>query len=312
MITGGFGFLGGRIGQYLASLGYEIFLGSRNLQDVPTWLRSATPVQLDWGNQSQLAGVCKGMNIIIHAAGMNADDCSKDPISSFEFNSLGTMKLIEAGRLEKIDQFVYLSTAHIYSSPLFGTITEENCPKNLHPYATSHLSAEFAVSYAHNKGYFKGYNLRLSNGFGYPSFPEVNCWKLFVNDLCRQTLIDNKLIINSNGKERRDFIPIFNITKIIGKLLRLKSEVPYNTFNIGSGYSMALIDMARKIQSRAKILLNVYPEIEVRNPSDTGTELNFEYKIERLKILNLFDEPEIDSEIDELLLFCKRNFLPNV
>lgn len=312
LITGGFGFLGGRIGQYLSSLGYKIFLGSRSQQGVPSWLKDADPVRLDWDNKSQLVEVCKGMNIIIHAAGMNAEDSSKDPISSFEFNTLGTMKLIEASRLAKIDQFVYLSTAHVYNSPLVGIIDEEICPKNLHPYATSHLSAEFAVSYAHNKDYFKAYSLRLSNGFGSPTFPDVTCWKLFVNDLCRQVVMIGKLVLNSDGKQQRDFIPITNISKMIGNLLRQENRLPFNTFNIGSGYSMTLEGMAKRIQSRAEVLFNFIPQIEIREQNGNTSELNLEYKVERLKSLNLFEESEIDNEIDDLLLFCNRNFHPNV
>ena len=30
---------------------------------------------------------------------------------------------------------------------LEGIINENTCPKNIHPYATSHLAAEFAISH---------------------------------------------------------------------------------------------------------------------------------------------------------------------
>lgn len=312
MITGGFGFLGGRIAQYLSSLGYEVFLGSRDQHEAPTWSKNLKPVRLDWQNNERLLEVCKGMNIIIHAAGMSSADCFNDPFAALEFNALGTVKLIEAGKLAKIDTFIYLSTAHIYGSPLIGSITEDTCPKNLHPYATSHLSAELAVSYAHSQGYFKAYNCRLSNGFGAPTYPAVSCWKLFVNDLCKQSVEFGKLVLNSDGNQKRDFVSISSISKMIGNLLIYEDISAYNNFNIGSGYCTSLTDMAKLIQNRCQKLFNYSPPIEIKSKTTSAVGIDLEYKVDRMKSLGLFEETEVEKELDNLLLFCSKNFNSNI
>ena len=41
LITGGFGFVGGRLAVHLAQAGYQIVLGSRNANSPPVWLPQA-------------------------------------------------------------------------------------------------------------------------------------------------------------------------------------------------------------------------------------------------------------------------------
>ena len=39
----------------------------------------------------------------------------------------------------------------------------------------------------------EGVILRLSNGSGFPIFPEIECWHLILNDLCRQAVEKKEL-----------------------------------------------------------------------------------------------------------------------
>ncbi|TGM82677.1 SDR family oxidoreductase [Leptospira levettii] len=308
LITGGFGFLGSRIAEHLGNLGFQVSLGSRTSRLVPQSLKNCKPVITNWNDTSQLRNVCAEQDVIIHTAGMSAEDCAKDPIASFEFNCIGTMKLLEACKTNVRKKFIYLSTAHVYGSPLVGKLTEDSIPRNNHPYATSHLAGEFGVNYANAKGDIEGYNLRLSNGFGTPILEEVNCWKLFVNDLCKQAVTIRELTIHSNEEQQRDFIPISNITKTIEMIIHQKYPLSQNTFNLGSGISLTLMEMAKKIQSRTNHLFRFSPEIRT-NPNLKNSNGGFlEYNIDRLKTLHLADNVNFDGELDSLLLYCQNHF----
>jgi UDP-glucose 4-epimerase len=252
--------------------------------------------------------LCFDKEVVIHAAGMAANDCAKDPIASFEFNCIGTLKLIEACKSKEKKKFIYLSTAHVYGSPLIGKLTEDSTPRNNHPYATSHLAGEFGVNYANAKGDIEGYNLRLSNGFGAPIFEDANCWSLFINDLCKQAITNKQLTILSNEEQQRDFIPISNIEKTIEMIINQKSPLRENTLNIGNGYSFTLLEMAKKIQSRTAELFHFRPEIKT-NPKVMKSNENFlEFNVDRLKSYNLWKEGNLDSELDTLLLYCQNKF----
>ena len=56
LITGGFGYLGGRIAQALCDAGVNVVLGSRKEQKVPDWLPQATTVKLEWDDQEDGGG----------------------------------------------------------------------------------------------------------------------------------------------------------------------------------------------------------------------------------------------------------------
>jgi len=308
LVTGGSGFLGGRIAKYLGEKGYEVYLASRNPNSTPNNLTNVKPVFFNWNDADQMQNLCSDKDVVIHAAGMSAEDCAKDPIAAFEFNCIGTMKLIEATRSNQRKKFIYLSTAHVYRSPLLGMVSEESIPKNNHPYATSHLAGEFGVNYANVKGDIEGYNLRLSNGFGSPISDSVNCWSLFVNDLCRQVVTKRQITIHSDEEQQRDFIPISNIEITIEKLIDQKNPMSENTFNLGSGKSLSLIDMAKKIQFRSNEMFRFLPEIITNPNKKTSSDKLFEYNVDRLKSFQLSAEVDIDKELDSLLLYCQNRF----
>jgi len=308
LITGGLGFLGGRIGKYLGKKGFEVSLGSRTPKMIPNDCINCTSVVTDWDDKNQIGNLCSDKDVVIHAAGMNVEDSAKDPIAAFEFNCIGTMKLIEGIKSNNRKKFIYLSTAHVYGSPLQGILSEDSCPKNNHPYATSHLAGEFGVNYANAKGDIEGYNLRLSNGFGVPIAADVNCWNLFVNDLCKQAITKRELTIHSNEEQQRDFIPITSIIKTIVMIINQKNPLIQNTFNIGSGSSFTLFEMAKKIQSRTNHLFHFSPEI-ITNPNVKNSKGNFlEYNVDRLKSFHLFDDINLEGELDSLLLYCQNHF----
>ena len=85
LITGGFGFIGGRLGHILIKDGIDVILGTRkkNVQP-PEWLPKSKVVQTQWDNLSSLENNCKGVDVVVHAAGMNASDCFSNILRSVE------------------------------------------------------------------------------------------------------------------------------------------------------------------------------------------------------------------------------------
>ena len=58
LVTGGFGYLGGRIAQSLSAEGHKIVLGSRTKQQSPRWLSDSDVVQIEWNNSECLIAIC--------------------------------------------------------------------------------------------------------------------------------------------------------------------------------------------------------------------------------------------------------------
>jgi UDP-glucose 4-epimerase len=309
LITGGFGFLGGRLGQHLSQVGHHVVLGSRNASDPPNWLPYAEVAKIDWNDTRALAHTCNGVDVLIHTAGMNAQDCATNPVAALEVNGLATARLLDAAIRCSVKRFIYLSTAHVYASPLIGSISEETCPRNLHPYATSHLAGENVVLGANHRGEIKGCVLRLSNVFGAPMHKEVNCWMLLVNDLCRQVVTERKLTLNTTGLQRRNFLTLEDFCSVLIHVIGLhKKQFSGQIFNVGGNWTPRIIDMVELIRSRCTEVLGFTPDIIRPESAEEIMPLDLNYRTNGLIASGFKSSMNVNAEIDATLLFCREAF----
>ena len=312
LITGGFGFLGGNLAKYIlkTTAGHEVILGSRRLNKKCEWLPQVDVVNIQWANEMALEQICEGVDIVIHAAGMNAQDCANDPESALEFNGYYTERLIGAAKAQRVKQFVYFSTAHVYASPLIGRITEETRPQNPHPYATSHLSGEKSVLLAHENGEIEGIVLRLSNAIGAPVSKDVNCWMLLINDLCKQVVETRKMVLRTSGLQQRDFISVNEVCRAVAHLIFFKQNYfPDNClYNIGSGISKSIFEVAKLVKENCKVVLNIDPVIERPLTGIKEVHASLDFRVDKLIGTKFNISTDLNPAIQELLIFCKSNF----
>jgi len=310
LITGGFGYLGGRLAQFLVSCeGYEISLGSRRKTQPPYWFPQAKVVQTSWDSQQGLQEVCSGVDCIVHLAGMNAQDCANDPDAAMKANAVATAHLVQAAIRQKVKRFINMSTVHVYGGPLTGVINEETKPNPIHPYALSHQACEVAVLASHHSGEMDGVVLRLSNAYGAPVDKDVNCWMLVVNDLCRQAATSRRLVLLSSGLQKRDFIPLEDVSQAIKHFIELKSDkFDDGIFNLGGEAIYRIIDLAELIAERCEAVLGFRPEIKRPSPVHGKNFPDFNYQIDKLKETGFSLNGNIENEIDATLKFCHKKF----
>jgi UDP-glucose 4-epimerase len=312
LITGGLGFIGGRLGIHLSRNGHEVILGSRRNLLSPSWLPDAAMVVTDWGSEESLHQACAGADLVIHAAGMNSKDCELDPIEALNFNGHATCALLAAAISSKVKTFFYISSAHVYSNPLQGVIDENAFPINSHPYATSHLMGEGCVKNAKEEGLINSTVLRLSNAYGAPAGPEANCWMLLVNDLCMQAVKAKQLRLNTSGLAQRNFITLSDVCTAINELI-YKSEfqaIP-SMINICNSYSNTAHEMAILIQDRCREVLGYAPEIQFNNRNSSEVNNLVDLKSQYSYLYRDLMKDNRNAEIDELLIFCTKFYFDN-
>lgn len=292
--------------------GHHVRLGSRAASaSPPLWLPKSVVCPTQWDSREALGEACNLVDIVIHAAGMNARDCAADPAAALEFNGAATDRLIEAAQKSGVRKFLYLSTAHVYASPLKGKINESTPPHNPHPYATSHLAGEHAVLNRCTSGNMQGVVVRLSNVFGAPAHKDVDCWVLLVNDLCRQAVEHGVLRLHSCGHQRRDFAPMTEVCSALSVLARYPDkQINAQVFNVGSGKTKSIMDMARLIQARCHMIFGFRPELEFPDAvqSTDDTQIDLEFQTTKLSELGVSIDADCIPEIDRLLIFCKKYF----
>jgi UDP-glucose 4-epimerase len=312
LITGGLGFVGGRLAKHLHSSGNQIVLGSRSLEQPPSWLSQAEMTMMEWYDEEALERCCNNIDAIIHAAGMNSQDCVADPEGAIQFNGFATKRLVEAAIKAKVSKFIYLSTAHVYANPLAGRITESTLPNNPHPYASSNLSGETAVLNFSERGLIQGIVLRLSNVFGAPMSADTHCWTLLVNDLCRQVARRKRLVLKTSGLQYRDFVSMTDVCHVADVMLSQHSpSIKTAIFNVGSGHSHSVLEMAQLIQQRSKPIFGYQPDLHYEKSATPERAESLYYSNERLASIGVAIGKNKNSlfELDTLLQYCKQTFV---
>jgi UDP-glucose 4-epimerase len=308
LITGGLGFVGGRLGHFLSESGIEVILGTRkkNIKS-PEWLPQSLVIQTEWDDHSTLEKTCRGVDVVVHASGMNSSDCKADPVGALRVNGLYTANLLHSAIYSGVKKFIYISTGHVYNNHLQGELTGKISTFNLHPYASSHSAGENVARYAHQQKLIEGVVIRLSNGYGYPMHNGVNCWMLLVNDLCRQAVQTGRMALHSNGVQQRDFIPMSSVVVAIhGQIIRDRKIHGDELYNVVSGQSKSVWEMACLVQHRCeKILDREVPLSRLASFKD-GVNLNPVFQ----EVKNNCNNNEIDhiKEIDCLVDYCIKHF----
>jgi UDP-glucose 4-epimerase len=279
LLVGGFGNLGGRIAAHLGSSeDHHIVLASRKKQDAPDWAKNAQTIQLDLTDPATFSNIPKSVNCIVQLAGTNDVDSAQNPELAHRVTTEGTSSLLNNAVENGIERFIYFSTAHVYGAPLTGHFTEESPTNAVHPYATTHLEAESAVSAVHDRGEILGIRVRLSNGYGRPMAYETADWRTLTSDLCRQAVLETRLGMRTDGLQERNFITKTDIARAVHHLIALpKTDASDGLFNLGGSKSQTLLAMANMIQERAQKKFGV--EIPLHRPEPTSTQtqhLNFD------------------------------------
>jgi UDP-glucose 4-epimerase len=308
LITGGYGLIGGRLANYFYIKGFDVIIGTRNI-DNSFLSDNYKTVIINWDNEEKLREICIGVDYIIHAAGMDYIDCKSNPILANQFNGYTTNLFVKAAIKENVKKFIFISTIHVYSSDLNSNYNEFSPINNNSAYAISNSIGEDFVLNASNNKSIDGIVLRLSNSFGFPIFTNRKCWSLIINNFCLQASRDLKIIIDSEINFIRDFIPIRNTCDMIYNIIISENKFNYkNPINICREKTYSLIEIAEKVKRRSLYLFN--NNIEIISKINKNNIVK-NYSIESLyyKFFIKYEEQDFDSEIDDLLTYCKKNII---
>jgi UDP-glucose 4-epimerase len=311
LVTGGFGYIGGRLVSYLKEKypNIEIIVAERISCAMPAWARKIQYLTLELSSKESVKEcVAKARpDCIIHLAALNEIDCASDPQLADKVNRAGTEFLADSAAEHGVKNFIYFSTFHVYGKAAKGLISEEVRPEPNHPYAVTHLQAEHAVMNLRHKG-MNTVIFRLSNSYGYPMDINVNRWTLLVNDLSRQVVTTGRMCLTSSGRQKRDFISLGNVTEAVRYFI---FDIPNawgdGLYNLGSGQAVSVLDMAQYIENLyykkygriAELILGSGPY------KKTETIIDFEYSISKLKNTGFTIQNDMENEILKTMDICE-------
>ena len=305
LITGASGLLGGRLANHLhQQKKYILTMLSRNAEEHDCLKNYGSVININWEDQNQLNNILKNIDVVVHASGPSAQQCSNDPINQISLYKKYTQNLLKAIKLNKISKVILLSTIHVYSEKPEGYIDEESSLTNNHPYALSKIAVEDLFN-KYPRSDTKLYILRLSNCYGYPVTKSENCWNLFVNNICKMSINNDSLIINNNPYDKRDFLPISFFCEVISQIIK-NNKIKNGLYNLTSGETTELIEFSNYIKNIVNKTYNKLLETKY-NKNYNKTDL---FTLSNNKILSQLPEITInhEEEVKQLYKYCKDKF----
>jgi UDP-glucose 4-epimerase len=257
-------------------------------------------------NEDSLRTALKNVDAIVHLAALNDSQCRENSELAHRINVDGTRSLLKAASDANVQQFIYVSTAHVYGSPLAGTFNEDSETKPSTDYALTHRLAEDCVR---DSDLPQKLVFRITNGIGAPTAVDTDCWMLLVNDLCKQAVTTGRIVLKTHGLQLRNFVSLSSVEKAIREQLGSKAE--WQLINI-VGITKSIREMAQDIKIKASQVLN--KEILLECPEPTLAEQE-QAKSSSLEIQTRWpsfspqtERMALNRAIEETLLFCVQRF----
>lgn len=268
LVTGATGYVGGRLVRHLADQGHEVIGTSRQDRTAPSgWPENARLEKFDsLSATADSAALVNGVDVVIHLAAANELRSSREPEQAMLETCGGTRKLLELAISGSVSRFLFMSTVHVYGSPLAGHYDETTLTRAAHPYSITHKAAEDYVLAARDTGKIDAACIRLSNATGAPAWLDVDRWTLVGNDLARQAITTGRMLLRTPG-QWRDFVPMQDVCA--GIELLLDAQYPEDGIvNLGGDYPARIIDIAGMIADAARISLGREVEIVAQETAE--------------------------------------------
>jgi len=253
LITGAAGYLGARLSKYLAEKGNSItaFVRSdvsRNCE----WAKLMKDIIVgDIRDEKTISDLTdRSFDVVIHLVSLDHHKSEADPNYVSSINVMPTWNLLNSFTINNLDKFIFFSTQQALGKFPLKEIDESFNPNPLNIYGLTHLLSEKIVEYFHNKTETNCINIRLSSGYGSPVFKENNCWWLVINDFCKSAFNQQKIELLSDGSPQRDFIHIHDICRAIEVLIESERNFKENIFNVASGKTYTILELAHVVQSK--------------------------------------------------------------
>jgi len=272
LVTGGAGFIGRHLVRTLLKgkneiIIYENFSNSSKKEIKDIINDGAKIIKGDLTNFKLLKRSLQDIDNVIHlAANIDISESIKRPEKSHEINVIGSMNLLRASVINGVSGIIGASSAAIYGDPKIVPVNEKTVPNPVSPYGADKLSMENYFKAFSNTYDLNTISLRFFNVYG---IDQSNAYAGVITKFMEKIENDKPLQIFGDGKHTRDYVFIEDLVQGIQKTLKKLKGKRGNIYNIASGRSYSVNELA-------KILLSIYgKKLQILHVSPRKGDLRF-------------------------------------
>tara|TARA_B100001989_G_scaffold171738_1_gene123972 strand:- start:445 stop:1329 length:885 start_codon:yes stop_codon:yes gene_type:complete len=251
LVTGGAGFIGSNLVDYLLEQGHNVVCIDNESANNEKfyWNEKAWNVNADITDYKTMKNAFTNVDYVFHlAAESRLQSAIQNPIEAVNKNCVGTTVMLQCAREAGVKRFVYSSTSSGYGNNPYPNV--ETQPDDcLNPYSASKISGEkFCKMYTDLYG-LETVTLRYFNVFGERS-PARGQYAPVIGIFQRQRDAGESLTIVGDGSQRRDFIHVKDVARAnyIAATVPLKGHEG-EVFNVGSANPYSIQQIADSISN---------------------------------------------------------------
>ena len=256
LVTGGAGFIGSNLVEYLLKFGARKV---RVLDNFSTGFKknldeffgnpSFELVEGDIRDPETCRKAVNGVDYVFHQAALGSVPRSiNDPVTTNEVNVSGFLNVLIAARDEKVKRLVYAASSSTYGDSIELPKIEDKIGRPLSPYAiTKYVNELYADVFAKTYG-MELIGLRYFNVFGPKQNPD-GAYAAVIPKFVETLMNHDSPSINGDGRYSRDFTYIDNVVQMNVKAILTNSSAAINqVYNVAYGQQTTLNELVGHIK----------------------------------------------------------------
>jgi nucleoside-diphosphate-sugar epimerase len=257
LVTGGAGFIGSHLVDRLLDEGFEVWV----LDDLSAWGteniihrmkdKRFHLVRGDIREVNVIDKIVENVDAVFHLAALVDVNLSiKNPILFNDVNVVGTLNLLKSCLDFNVDKFIFSSSAAVYGDSEQAQKNENMILKPVSPYGVSKFAAERYVQMFNKLYDLQTICLRYFNVYGPNRGFRSNYGGVIIRFI-NQLLKGESPVIHGDGEQSRDFVHVDDV--VSANMLALKkSDAAGKVFNIATGTTTTIYEIAKKLQQTTK------------------------------------------------------------